>query len=108
MRIHGAADHSRLILNIALCHDQRVFQLLHNDSHMVMRLIAENPVIKDDITRFRKTGILSRMIGDPAVAHGKFLPGNAACQMACNTFVRPDGDFKPRFPAAIVNKRRAP
>jgi hypothetical protein len=48
------------------------------------------------------------MIRDPGITRSQFFPGDTACQMAGFAFIRHDGNLKSSFPAAIINKRRAP
>ena len=75
---------------------------------MVMLLIVEDPVIKNNITGFRHKGIRSFMVTDPVIANRPLFPGNTSRQMAGPAFVRPDGEIKPCFPAAVVHEGCTP
>ena len=75
---------------------------------MVMLPVLKNPVIDDDVAGFRNEAFFSFVVLYLNITLRKFFPGDTACQMAGFTCIRPNGNLKSRFPAAIIYKCRAP
>ena len=108
MLISRALDDPGCIVQISFRGDDRIFGALQDDTHMVMLPVFKDPVVDDDVAGFRIEALFSRVIRYSGIALRIFFPGDTAGQMAGLAFVRPDGDLKSRFPAAIIDKRRAP
>ena len=108
MRILRALDDPRSVGNIPFRSEDRISPVFKDNTDMIMFPVFKNPVIQNDVTGIRNKAFAALMIPNPGIAHGKFIPGDAACQMAGFACFRPDGDIKSRFPAAIIDKCRAP
>ena len=66
-----------LVTHISFCGKKRMLALLKNDPHMVVLSVLEDPVINDDVSRFRSKSLSSPMVFDTPIAQGKLLPTEA-------------------------------
>ena len=108
MLVDGSFNDPGYVVNVSFRSQDRTLPFLKNDPHMVVLSVFENPVIYDDVSRFRNKAFRALMVSDPRIARGKLLPAEACRKMTGFAFNWSVRDMESRFPAAIIDKRRAP
>ena len=81
MLVDRSFDEPGSVADIPFCGKDRMLPLLKNDPHMVVLAVLENPVINDDVSRFRNKAFRALVVSDPRIARGKLLPAEACRQM---------------------------